>query len=48
MKITVKIKNEELDALENMLVLKRTKKEKKQDRKLCIKLWAKLCKEFDK
>ena len=46
-KITVKVKNKELDALENFLVIKMSKKNKKKAKKQCIKLWAKLVKKYD-
>ena len=46
-KITVKVKNKELDALENFLVIKISKKDKKKAKKQCIKLWGKLVKKYD-
>ena len=48
-KITVKVKNKELDALEDYLMIKfKTKKDKEKARKRCIKLWGKLSREYDK
>jgi hypothetical protein len=46
--INVKVKNNELDALENYLMIKLSKKEKKKAKKRCIKLWGKLVREYDK
>ena len=46
--ITIKVKNKELDALENYLMIKLSKKEKKKAKKQCVKLWGKLVREYDK
>ena len=48
-KITVKVKNKELNAFEDFLVVKfKTKKEKEKARKRCLKLWGKLVRKYDK
>ena len=47
-KITVKIHNSELDAIEDYLMIKLTKKQRKQARKKILNLWGKLCRKFDK
>ena len=47
-KITIKVKNKELNALENYLVMEMTKKQKKKAKRLCLTLWGKLVKQYDK
>ena len=43
-----KVKNKELDALEDFLVIQfNTKKEKEKARKRCVKLWGKLVRKYD-
>ena len=49
-KVTVKMSNEELDALEDYLVCDfgNKKDDKEKCRKRALKLWMKIVKEFDK
>jgi len=48
-KISVKVKNKELDALEDLLTMDYEGDEKKKEkhRKLALNLWARICKEYD-
>lgn len=47
-KITVKIRNSELDAIEDYLMVKLTKKQRREARNKILNLWGRLCGKFDK
>lgn len=48
-KITVKVKNKELDALEDFLTIEfKNKKDEEKARKRCLELWGRLVRKYDK
>lgn len=47
-KVTIEVTNEELDALEDLLVCKLTDDQVQAYRVLCLNLWGKLVREYDK
>ena len=46
-RITVKVKNKELNALEDYLTIEMTDAKRKKCRNLILDLWARLCGKYD-